>query len=283
MLVMIIVVATLMIVPTWPLVWQAYNPYDGRRSATYSPREAIIDRCTQIGYTLAESVLSGIYIVSLTRLLRVKSSVRQRRVMTDLIYVNVLAIGLDVLTVVLVYLNQTGISHPVQTFSYALKLKLEFLVLNQLMAVAARGVRKESFAERRYHHHDQSSALDEKGLSSSSAAGAESSKTSRWGLGSLRGAPVNEGDSGKELVVPSLTLSRVEGSVRNESVSRGARDRVGEEARWPMKAKVKKHSGGGTDAYADEDEDEDEIGIHMWENRGKLVMEVPWFEKDNRV
>ena len=39
-----------------------------------------------------------------------------------------------------------------QTFSYALKLKLEFVVLNQLMAVAARGKRKENFEERRYHH-----------------------------------------------------------------------------------------------------------------------------------
>lgn len=39
-----------------------------------------------------------------------------------------------------------------QTFSYAVKMKIEFVVLNQLMAVAARGVQRENFAERRYHH-----------------------------------------------------------------------------------------------------------------------------------
>ena len=46
-----------------------------------------------------------------------------------------------------------------QTFSYALKLKLVFVVLNQLLAVAARGVRKESFEERRYHHSSTADAF----------------------------------------------------------------------------------------------------------------------------
>lgn len=81
--------------------------------------------------------------------------------MLDLIYVNFIIVLFDILVVTLLYLNQVGISHPVQTFSYALKLKLEFVVLNQLMAVAARGLRKESFEERRYHHssaHDAFSA-----------------------------------------------------------------------------------------------------------------------------
>lgn len=81
--------------------------------------------------------------------------------MLDLIYVNVIIVLFDILVVIFVYLNQVGISHPVQTFSYALKLKLEFVVLNQLMAVAARGLQRESFEERRYHHssaHDAFSA-----------------------------------------------------------------------------------------------------------------------------
>lgn len=81
--------------------------------------------------------------------------------MLDLIYVNVIILLFDILVVILVYLNQVGISHPVQSFSYALKLKLEFVVLNQLMAVAARGLQRESFEERRYHHtsaHDAFSA-----------------------------------------------------------------------------------------------------------------------------
>ena len=180
-LIIIVSVAFLMIVPTWLLVWQAYNLYDSKVSALYSPREAIIDRCTQIGYTIVESVVSSIYIWSLGKLLKLKPTVRQRRVMTDLIYVNVLAVCLDILTVVLVFLNQTGISHPVQTFSYILKLKLEFITLNQLMAVAARGIQKETYAERRYH---QTSASG--GNNSSSA----DSDTLNQGLPQLQVAPL---------------------------------------------------------------------------------------------
>lgn len=63
--------------------------------------------------------------------------------MTNLIYVNIIAVRLDVLIMVLEFLNQTGISHSVQTFSYILKLKLEFMVLNQFVAVAAQGFRKK--------------------------------------------------------------------------------------------------------------------------------------------
>ena len=31
--------------------------------------------------------------------------------------------------------------------------------------------------------------------------------------------------------------------------------------------------------WYDEDEDEEEeIGLHMWENRGKLILDVPWLK-----
>ena len=252
--IMIIAVAALMIIPTWSLVWQAYDPYNPRLSALYSPREAIVDRCTQLGYTIAENIIGGIYIWSLVKLLNLKSSVRQRRVMTDLIYVNVIAVCLDILTVVLVFLNQTGISHPIQTFSYILKLKLEFMVLNQLMAVAARGTQKESFAERRYHH---SSTSGERGVSA-----AEPSKP----------------ESALDLVLPLPTLSKVQ-RTPDGSALRTTHDQT-DGGRWPMNAKVKKRGSNGADNDAEEDE---EIGVHMWENNGKLVMEVPWFQAKGRA
>ena len=267
-LIMIIAVATLMIVPTWPLVWQAYNPYDSRLSALYSPREAILDRCTQLGYTLAESVLSGIYVWSLTKLLNLKSSVRQRRVMNDLIYVNIIAVGLDVLTVVLVFLNRTGISHPVQAFSYILKLKLEFMVLNQLMAVAARGVQKETFAERRYHHPSTSSEKSSSVLST---------KSPKWGLGSLPGVPKTDA---AEIVVPSPSLPKVHGPSNGLSSKKSSAQADG--GKWPMKARFKKRRANDRGTSVSEDDDED-IGVHMWEKRGKLVMEVPWFRTDGKA
>ncbi|KAL8953551.1 MAG: hypothetical protein Q9222_000609 [Ikaeria aurantiellina] len=259
-LVMIVVVASLMIIPTWPLVWQAYNPYDSHLSSLYSPREAIIDRCTQIGYTLAETVLSGIYIRSLTKLLRVKSSVRQRRVMTDLIYVNIIAVCLDIITVILVFVNEVGISHPIQTFSYIIKFKLEFLVLNQLMAVAAKGVRKESFAERRYHHP---SAPSDKG---SSLASSDTSGNRSKSHGEHR-----QRNAVREIVVPPPALSKAQDAA--DSRDSPSSNHHGRGRRWPLKAILRKRAV-DTSGTATEDEEDEEIGVHMWERRGKLVMEV---------
>ena len=71
--------------------------------------------------------------------------------MWDLIYVILLCISIDTLTIVLIWVNQTDIQHASQNFSYMLKFRLEFVVLNQLMSVAARGIRRETMAEKRYH------------------------------------------------------------------------------------------------------------------------------------
>ena len=253
---MIIAVASLMIIPTWPLVWQAFNPYDPRRSSLYSPREAILDRCTQIGFTVTEIILNGIYIWSLAKILRLKSSVldsgiRQRRVMTDLIYVNVMGICLDTLTVVLVFLNQTGISHPVQTFSYILKFKLEFLVLNQIMAVAAQGIHKFNVAGRRYYYPSVSGA---------------SRKSSRWGLNSLQ--EPRKADSDMKQAVSWTTFAQAHRTPSD----------LGPE--FP-----KDHADAGVMKVGDNgpgDEDE-EIEVHMWERRGKFVMQIPWFQTEGHA
>ena len=255
-LIMIIAVASLMILPTWPLVWQAFNPYDPRLSSLYSPREAIVDRCTQVGFTVTEIILNGIYIWSLAKILRLKSSVlnsaiRQRRVMTDLIYVNVIAICLDTLTVVLVFLNQTGISHPVQTFSYILKFKLEFIVLNQIIVVAARGYRKFSVADRRYYY--------------SSTSGA-SRKSLRWGLNVLQEPAKADSDTEQAMPWPLLSQAQRAPSSSCWEISNDHAD-VGFQ-------KAGDHRPGNED---------EEIEVHMWERRGKMAMQIPWFQTEGRA
>ena len=142
------------VIPQLIFVWPSFNALDHEMSSLWSPREAIVSRYTQIGYTITESIISGLYIWSLVPLLRLKSNVRQRRVMTDLIYVNVIVIAFDILQVTLEYTNQVGFSQPLQCFSYILKMRLEFVVLNQLMDVAARGMRHQALGRNRYYHTD---------------------------------------------------------------------------------------------------------------------------------
>ncbi len=65
----------------------------------WSPGEAIVDRYTQPVFTCAEGTISSVYLWSLIRLLRLKSGVRQRRVLLDLTYVIVIALCCDILAV----------------------------------------------------------------------------------------------------------------------------------------------------------------------------------------
>ena len=182
--------------------------------------------------------------------------------MLDLIYVNVIIVLFDILVVILLYLNQVGISHPIQTFGYALKLKLEFVVLNQLMAVAARGLQREYPEERRYHHSSVQSAF--------------SAECRRWGekapivlrqehSDSDHNAPEKTTSIGSaQLVVPEAVLSR-----GNQMPRQSTRDR-----------RLCDHSG-------DNDMNKHNLGTeqdlrlgHLFEDDGAStkarVMEDPW-------
>ena len=311
------------------------------------------------GYTMVELILSGIYVWSLLGLLNLKSSIRQRRVMLDLIWVNVIIMLFDILVIILLYLNRVGISHPIQTFSYALKLKLEFVVLNQLMAVAARGLQRESFEERRYHHssaHDAFSAecrqWNEKRPSDPQQAQQEhndsdhdapqislladsdqltvpkpilsrgnqplrqsSTESDFDGRSSINKdvleakqecRPENfldddsasskveedQGFSGETLRSRKKIGAGTTGShvypqhlrdATNKSVRHPLRHDVSYSAgnrKQPMRATIRRHiPRRNKSSGEDEDDDEDEeIGVHMWENNGKLKLETPWFK-----
>ena len=266
-LTMIVSVALVAIIPTWVFAWPAYNPYNAHLSSLYSPREAILDRCTQLAFSIVEIIISGIYIASSAKLLRLKAGVRQQRVMTDLIYIMVIAVLLDVVTIVHVFLNQVGISHPVQTFSYILKLKLEFMALNQLMAVAARGVQKESFAERRYHYPS---------VQSDSSPSPKSSKA--YGLRLLSAQDQLEEGSYKELPVPPPPISSSSTHASIGSPSSATRDSV-KPRMWSAWMQARKGDSNGRQS----DTEDDDICVHLWERRGKLIMEAPWFSLDSKI
>ncbi|KAI4185052.1 MAG: hypothetical protein L6R41_004349 [Letrouitia leprolyta] len=286
--------------PTWIVVWPAYNT-DPEITKRWSPPDAIVERFTQIGFTLAECVVSGVYFHALRRLLTYKPTVRQRRVFLDLVYVNVATILFDVLTTVLVYLNQLGISHPVQVLSYILKFRLEFAVLNQLMAVAARGIHRETFGEKRYHdaslgassyygqQYPMSDIIKDPGclVQSNSGDGSENpygSESSKGETDIAVPAPVFE-----EAITKSRSRHHSGDDVslplqgRRTSTRRNRRHLgTGDKARSLVRSlRPGSHHGGGTHDST-EDDDEDEIPLHMWERNGEIVMRIPWLAQSHR-
>ena len=142
------IVSPILILTDWVTTWPAYNP---RTSENWSSAEAIVERICQLGFSSLEATINVIYAAAIVRVFKSRVNVRQRLVMRDLVYVNAIIVLLDVLNICLVYVNRIGISHPVQTFSYAVRLRVEFIVLNQLTAVAGQKSQQERFKGKRYH------------------------------------------------------------------------------------------------------------------------------------
>ena len=286
----IVIVSPLLIVPDWIVTWPAW---DADTADHWSVVDAIVERIVQLGFSLLEVTINVIYAVSIIQLLRVKSSVRQRRVLLDLVYVNIVAVTLDVLNIILVYLNRIGISHPIQTFSYAMKLRLEFIVLNQLMAVAAKGLRSETFEEKRYHH--PTSISDSHGN-----IGQTRKKENRY---DSLGDSIDSQPSDATTSVPQPIFLKATGSTNNlessekrlpnlPSPSKGGSPKFDLARYMPGKVRGQRMSGnhgvipvkmkGKHNGLRHNDEDEpeeEEIGLHMWERKGSHILEVPWFRE----
>ncbi len=324
----IIVGSFVLILPNWVFIFPAYDVNSAKVSSVWSPRQAIVDRTSQLGFTVIESTISAVYIWSLAKLLRVKSTVRQRVVMRDLIRVNIIVIAFDLVVTILIFLNQTNLSYSIQDFTYALKFKLEFVVLNQLMAVAAKGLQKESFAERRYNYPDPGTNRST-GTSSADKAGIplqQFSQNSQDPRENTAGIPI---PSPAHTKTPRDRYERKQtdeeplqlGQLHTGSSSDAEKDNDSEstevddsnrknepsydihlkgDGKSPKGRSLLHPLGGRKDQGSDEEgvsavatkhtpkklrgkhnddeEDEEEIGVHMWENRGKLILDVPWLK-----
>ena len=132
---MIIFTTLFVQIPNWVISIPAVSQ-DVAVSAVWSPRDSIETRIQQVAFLLQEGTISTLYIYFTGKLLKPNIQIRERRVMLDLIYVNACVIILDVMVIILAFTNQHLVKEPLQNVSYALKLKLEFFVLNQLMEIS---------------------------------------------------------------------------------------------------------------------------------------------------
>ena len=293
-LVMFSVLSPMIIITDWVTAWGAYNP-DTRRSRAWWPRHAIVERVAPTAFTAMEVIISAIYIQALLKLLQMRSSVRQRRVMLDLIYVLILVVSLDVINIVLVFLNQTGLCHPIQTFSYILKLRLEFLVLNQLMAVAACGIQRETFGEKRYHNPqalrefstfgpglqnieitDPGSVDDEQRTQRGSILTAlpsispqSTTRQSSFPAAAVENPPT-DADGWEKITHGEPRKSWLPMTYDDMKHKRSGEERILPQAGKSKNRTFWRYSG-------DEPDEEEEVGPDQWEFRGSATLQVPWF------
>ncbi|KAM5349681.1 hypothetical protein ACJ41O_006186 [Fusarium nematophilum] len=109
-----------------------------RDSARFLPAFNIYERVQLAGFFLQESIISGLYIWETARGLKPIFAVRramERKIIRNLIIVNVLVIVLDISLLVTQYLDHFQIQTTYKPVVYSIKLKMEFVVLNRLLLI----------------------------------------------------------------------------------------------------------------------------------------------------
>ena len=115
----------------------------------------VYEKLQMTAFCIQEFIISGVYVWATISLLRPVYHGRTRRVMTQLIWINLIIIGMDICLLAMEYSNTYEIEATLKAMVYSIKLKLEFAVLNQLMTLANSSVN--------HHQNLQVDDADEKG------------------------------------------------------------------------------------------------------------------------
>lgn len=112
---------------------------------TYVYPMEIMERIQQTGFTIQETVISSLYIAHTARFFKGDYTVQTRKVIALLIAVQSLVIGLDAGLTTFDYMNMFTLKCTIHPFVYSVKLKLEFVVLNQLLNLVKHGLAPGNF------------------------------------------------------------------------------------------------------------------------------------------
>jgi hypothetical protein len=136
-LAMIITDAFLFHVPTAVFQFGLSDPQTHTRYLTYlRPME----RVQILGFSLQEIIITTIYIYGTTMMVQQSFNPKIRTTMRILVLIQVLVMLLDITVIVLDYCNYYTLKAILQSFFYAVKLRLEFVILNQFRDVIAKSV-----------------------------------------------------------------------------------------------------------------------------------------------
>ena len=130
-LIMIIADFCIFQVPTTILTFGSNQTNPGKWLSVYN----VYERIQLIIFTLQELVISVIYIRAALKMLMPSDPTDTRQTKKFLIYLNVLVIVLDVAFVIEVYSGEWVYKTGTQSLAYAVKLTVEFVVLNKLLDV----------------------------------------------------------------------------------------------------------------------------------------------------
>lgn len=130
-LTMIVVDFLIFQVPTTVLTFGSNQKDPGMWLKIYN----VYERIQLIVFTLQEMIISFIYIRAAFKMLQPGDPANTEHTRKLLIYLNILCIVLDIIFVIQVYIGDWVYKTGTQSLAYAIKLSIEFVVLNKLMDI----------------------------------------------------------------------------------------------------------------------------------------------------
>ncbi len=190
----------------------------------------VMERIQLTGFCVQEFVISTIYIVATVRLLGSIYHSMTRTVMIQLLAINCICIGMDIILIILEFTNNYVGEASVKPMIYAIKLKLEFAVLNQLMGLTKAGFTEENHwrgndnAHELRHNHTVASSTADPEAAATSPRKQDSWSTARAMRGSLSGVAAQAGISHPAHIFQTkqIEVSRAPKSPSNANVSQSS-------------------------------------------------------------
>jgi hypothetical protein len=100
----------------------------------------VYEKIQQTIFTVQETAISSMYIYYTARFLSNGYTMQTRKVVSLLVAVQVTVVALDILLTVIDFNDMFTLKCTIHPFVYSVKLKLEFIVLNQLQQIVKRGL-----------------------------------------------------------------------------------------------------------------------------------------------
>ncbi|KAI9749768.1 MAG: hypothetical protein M4579_006748 [Chaenotheca gracillima] len=150
-LVMICLDIFLLHIPTTVFTFGSNSP----SGSAWVPMFNVMERVQMTGFCCQEFFISCIYIWATLKLLKPIYHSRTRKIMTQLIAINVVIILMDIVLLVMEYKGYYEIEASLKSFVYSIKLKLEFAILNQLMILANSGLTEGAMSSPEPYHEPE--------------------------------------------------------------------------------------------------------------------------------
>ena len=128
---MIIVNGVTFYVTTTVIHYGTYSSDGGFNTAAI-----IIEKIQMTAFCIQEFIISGLYVLEVWRLSRILVHEKSRRIMWELLVINLVIIALDIALLTLEYLGLSVLEQVFKGTAYSFKLKMELAILGKLVSMA---------------------------------------------------------------------------------------------------------------------------------------------------